>query len=139
MTTITWDNRYALGIRKIDEQHAHLFDLIDKAFELFKITGQDRFAEAVKLIEELEQYVIKHFSEEEEGLRAIKYPAFDAHKVQHKIYIDRIALEKKNIITTKNLNPVLLGFLVNWLQVHIDKEDRAYATYAESIGAKNIF
>lgn len=61
---LNWDNNLATGIVNIDNQHKELFDRINKLLIAMKEgKGKD---EVIGTLNFLEDYVIKHFTEEEE-------------------------------------------------------------------------
>ena len=127
---IVWRESLAIGIPEIDSQHKELlsrFDSLLKACE-----GGKGMQELQRLLEFLDEYVVKHFSDEENIQRKHHYPGYDAHKNEHDGFIARLkALEDE--ITTEGVavhhvtetNNLLLKWLIN----HISKRDGELGAY----------
>ena len=65
---------YYTGIPMIDEEHAKLFEIANRAYEL--LTNQfkmDKYDEIADVLEELKDYTKYHFGHEEEYMKSINY------------------------------------------------------------------
>jgi len=118
---IPWDNRYEIGIEKVDEQHKKLFDLINKLYELDD--NEDTKEELRIILYEFNEYMKVHFKDEENYMSSIKFPLLSEHKQLHKEIIDSLA----QIIHT----PARLGIVKSKMRIvskrvlvdHIMNED----------------
>lgn len=122
---IAWSEEFALGMHEIDEQHRVLIDLINQVWGA--VVRRVDHLEALRIVNELEQYTITHFLAEEVFMREIGYPQFADHKSEHDKFVSRVAEEKAKIAAGQ---PVALGivhFLKDWLINHILVADKAYA------------
>ena len=126
---IEWRDEFLLGIEKIDEQHKQLFQIATDIFALLKnqlIT--DKFDEILRLISELKEYTIFHFTSEEEYMKSIGYRKFFSHKVEHDDFVEKINNVDLNKIDLDHEQYLLeiLDFVVNWISEHILETDKAY-------------
>ncbi len=128
---IKWKDEYRLGIDKIDEQHAKLFEIAGRAYEImndhFSI---DKYDQVVAILEELKEYAVYHFKTEEEYLQSIGYRKFLSHKVQHDDFVQKIVDTDLRKVD-ENPEPYLievLDFIVNWIGQHILVQDKQYVT-----------
>ena len=65
---------YHTGIPMIDEEHAKLFEIANRAYEL--LTNQfkmDKYDEIAAVLEELKDYTKYHFGHEEDYMKSINY------------------------------------------------------------------
>ncbi len=126
---ITWKDDYLLGIEHIDKQHQELFKIAGDIHELIKnefIT--DKYDRIIKLLAELKDYTIFHFTSEEEYMASIGYRKLLSHKVEHNDFIEKINsvdLEKIDMDHEQYLLEIL-EFVLNWIADHILQTDRAY-------------
>jgi hemerythrin len=119
---IEWDNRYAVGIEQIDEQHRELLKMANNL-----CIGS---REAGASIHNVVSFLRYHFLTEEELLENIKYPDIIAHKQQHSNLLKEIfdKLEQPEA----DRQPVLSNLtrhLRNRIITHITLIDKKYATY----------
>ena len=64
---------YYIGIDMIDEEHKQLFKYADEAYELLHDEyTPDKYDKIDIILENLRDYTVKHFSDEEEYLESIK-------------------------------------------------------------------
>jgi hemerythrin len=91
--------------------------------------------ETQKTLDLLEEYIVKHFSDEEELQRKNNYPEYEAHKKLHALYIDEFhKLEKEfadnghSMKFTMDLN----NSLINWIVKHIKSEDVKLGKFLKS-------
>ena len=120
-------DEYRTGIEIVDEEHAELFSIIRRANDL--ITEEllhDKYDEIMSVLEELRNYTIKHFADEEEYMISINYDGLDAQKKTHEMFVDKL-----NDINLDDLDDnqqqyliELVDFLLMWLVNHILKMDK---------------
>jgi hemerythrin len=127
---VKWDERYAIGIPLIDDQH---HELIRVTNELYKAcleeddAGKGHFKAAIKAAVD---YVKYHFSAEEKLLENVDYPQIVAHKKQHEEFIMKILKEAANFEEGKKFVPNgFVRFLRDWILSHIAVMDKKYAEY----------
>lgn len=117
---------YKTGVPSIDEEHGKLFEIGQRAYELLKIPYDiDKYDKIVAIIEELRQYTIYHFKNEEEYMESINYKRLFSQKIDHANFIKKISevdLEKIDEDHNEALMELLI-FLKNWLVHHISEKD----------------
>ncbi len=123
------------GVEKIDSEHKELIKRINK---LVEVGGSSASHEEVeKTIDYLGDYVVKHFSDEEELQTKSKYPGYPEHKKLHTLFIDDFAKLKAEF--EKNGNSMeftmkLNNTLVTWIVKHIKGEDVEFGKYYKAQG-----
>jgi hemerythrin len=135
---IPWDDRYLVGIQVIDEQHRELIRLFNELYMgCMKGTEGDAFFS--NNVHDLVNYMIFHFSTEEEFLEKIRYPDLAAHKMQHKIFIADV-LERIDTLEPGRANvDLVINYFHDWIVTHFSLIDRKYATYIHIIRSHEKF
>ncbi len=132
---IEWKEDLAIGVAQVDDQHKELFKRVSDLFDA--CTAGKGKEEIVKVVKYLEDYVVVHFSEEEELQRQYSYPEYNNHKQQHDKFVsDFFALKAKLQYEgpTATIIIQLNHTLVNWLINHIRKSDKALGIYLKQKG-----
>lgn len=117
---------YELGVPHIDEQHTKLFNLGEAAYKLLKDTYSiDKYDKIVALIEELGDYTVTHFKDEEEYMRSINYRKLFSHKIEHEEFIKVVnSLDLSKIDSNQDEYIMeVLNFIAKWLTEHILQKD----------------
>ncbi|MCB1179563.1 MAG: bacteriohemerythrin [Leptospiraceae bacterium] len=119
---IVWTKDYEIGIFVIDEQHKKLVEIIN---ELHKaISDKMETGVTYRILQQLNEYTLAHFSIEEEIMKKIKYPEFDLHKAMHGSFIDKVNRFKDDYLAGKKLSGEIMVFLREWLTNHILHSDK---------------
>jgi len=113
-----------VGVVEIDAQHMELVNRLNALLSMEH--NVDSGEESQKTLNMLEEYIIKHFSDEEELQRKNKYPEYESHKKLHQTFIDEFEKLKKefeanghSLKFTMDLN----NSLINWIVKHIKSAD----------------
>lgn len=126
-----WKENYETGVEVFDEQHKKLFDIANSLYKLLEEDVYvDKYNKILEIIEELKNYTVYHFKEEEEYMYKIGYKKFFSHKVQHDDFIkqfSKINLEKIDKGQDAYIRETL-EFIYNWIVNHILKTDKEYAS-----------
>ena len=128
--SIQWTEDLSTGFTEIDNQHKELFRRINEFHQACKLgKGSEKVRETIKFLEE---YVIMHFSTEENYMEKYNYPDYNSHKIQHQNFINNIHNIKENfekegaaVSLVVNINHMI----VEWIQKHIRKVDKALANF----------
>ncbi len=131
---IAWTPDLSVGVKNIDEQHKIWFE---KANELFEAGKQQRAKEYINtMIDFLDEYTKKHFSDEESYMEEIGYPELDAQKKAHASFINDLAKLKKdyndgggNLLVILTANKMV----INWLTNHIRHMDKKIGDYVKTL------
>jgi len=120
-----WTPDLSVGVEMIDEQHKMLFEKVDKLFEAGKNKQEKEYIS--KLLDFLDAYTKKHFSDEERYMLSIRYPGYTAQKKAHEDFIRKLAKLKSDyqssggsLLVILNTNQILLDWLINHVS-HMDK------------------
>ena len=118
---------YHTGIDFIDEEHAKLFEIANRAYDL--LTNQfvtDKYDAIVAVLEELRDYTKYHFNHEEEYMKSINYPKRFSQLHQHTQFINKLDSYNLKEIDVNQQEGLLeiLDFLALWLQSHIKGMDK---------------
>lgn len=94
MDKLVWNERFNIGVEVIDKAHANLFRIVGKIAKLAENEAncQNACKEGLKY---LEDYTIKHFSEEEAHMRSIRYRGYAKHKQRHDTFRDQTLVSLK--------------------------------------------
>jgi hemerythrin len=127
---IEWDNRYAVGIEQIDEQHRALLKMVNNLCFDNRMDEDPSKIFFQMTVHDVMRFLQYHFLSEEELLERIKYPDIAAHKQQHSNFVKEVfdKLDQPG----KNQQPVpqnITHRLRNMIITHITLIDKKYATY----------
>ena len=122
-TTILWTSDLTTGIEVIDSQHRRIVDYINQLGDTLK---QQNRATVGKVLDELLDYTLSHFSFEESLQEESGYRNAKTHKAVHELFVKRLGryLEKHN--AGEDVAPQLHAMLSSWLVQHIKRDDMAY-------------
>ncbi|MDD0853677.1 bacteriohemerythrin [Halobacteriovorax sp. GB3] len=121
-----WSNDYGLNIDKIDDEHQKIVKLINV---LINAINSKNFAHMKKSFDELMQYAVFHFDEEEQFMRSINYPQYEAHAKVHRNLVSQLKEHRAQLETGKFDAEKIVAFIQNWLLSHIMGIDNNYAEY----------
>jgi hemerythrin len=117
---IEWREAFRMDIASVDAEHRSLFALVE---ELGMATAQES-------IEQLNQYVISHFSNEEKLMEGSHYPDLAEHRVQHRHLTALVAHYQHTVVEwLPALVEELRRLLASWLQSHICIHDLAFGQW----------
>ncbi|WP_448191528.1 bacteriohemerythrin [Azospirillum sp. sgz301742] len=130
MQAIEWTTGMSVGSDTLDGHHRMIIDALNR---LGPLIGQDGRADEIKdVLATLEEFVLVHFSEEEQQMRAAGYPDWRAHKELHDRMYDVVFALKSDIEHGRVPEAAKLQALLNdWLVSHILGEDRKYVPFLE--------
>lgn len=130
---MTWKDDLIIGVEVIDDQHRELCKAIDALLDACK-NGKGR-AEIIRTVKFLQQYTIKHFTDEQILQKSCGYPKFVEHKAMHDGFCKKISEMTDDLIKngpTISTVGQLNSLLVDWLLNHIRKVDTEIAQYVKS-------
>lgn len=124
---LTFSEKYYTGVELIDREHKRLFDILSDLNELSRNEMvADKYDAIVDVVEELKDYTVKHFQDEERYMQSIGYEGLVAQQNVHQSFIDKmdtIDLDEMDDDQQGYLDE-LIDFLANWLINHIMKMDQ---------------
>jgi hemerythrin len=117
---VEWREGFSIGIEQLDREHRHLFSLV-LALNLDSV-GQT--------MERLLDYVVIHFSDEQNAMDRSGYPALEQHLRLHEEFAAKIA---DFLVTgddwTEERVQELRRFLNKWLIAHIMTHDMRFGKW----------
>jgi hemerythrin-like metal-binding protein len=130
---VHWSTEFSVEVSSLDDQHRVLFDLINRLHEAM-LDGNGEQA-APSILKRLLDYTRDHFSAEEALMVRTNYPDFSDHKAVHeKLTAELVVMCGEFERGETHLSTKLLGFLRNWLRVHILHMDKQYAKHMNAAG-----
>lgn len=135
MAYINWDESLSVNIASIDEQHKKLINLINEFYQ--KINEKSNNELISGLINEMREYIILHFTTEEELFKKYNYPGFENHKKEHDKFVSKV----NDLQDRFNNNKVILtyeitSFIKDWIKNHIQGTDKEYSSFLNMHGVK---
>lgn len=121
MSWLEWQVQYSVGDPKLDQQHAHLFELANTLAK--HIAEPEVVAETIK---RLHRYVEAHFAYEEMQMENAKYEHLKEHRNMHTLMRTRLDLLTAQLKAGQFNRHELLAFMESWLTEHILTEDMRY-------------
>lgn len=130
MSFIQWDkNTLSVAVDSMDKEHQHLILLMNKLHDLH--LNKASRSELGKSLDELKDYTIKHFSDEEAYLDEINYSEKEKHKLIHKDLLGKFSNYVKEFESKGELTDAFFSFLKLWLTSHIQGLDKKYGVEAQ--------
>lgn len=132
MPYISWKNSFNIGISAIDDQHKKLIEIINELYEAQRLGTSQSIINDVLI--KMEDYTKYHFDMEEEMQHANKYPEIMQHKIEHREFIDKLTLLKRD--SKKNnllLSLKTIDYLKDWTINHILGSDKDFGEYLRNI------
>lgn len=119
--------KYRTGIEFVDNEHKRLFEIIGETYHLITAhTLHDKYDEIIKIINDLKDYTIFHFTDEEEYMKKINYAQLESHQALHEAFILKIKEVNLDDLDDNQQNYLfgIIDFLLAWLDEHIMKVDK---------------
>lgn len=123
-------DKYKTGIELVDDEHAHLFEIIRDTNDLIHAELlHDKYDEIMRLLAELKNYTEFHFHDEEMLMERIHYPELEAQKRAHSAFVGRLVEIDLSELDDMDNNQQeylldLIQFLLGWLSNHILGADK---------------
>jgi hemerythrin-like metal-binding protein len=130
MAFMVWSDAFLTGIPMVDEQHRGLVDLLNRAAESLSGDEPPDAARAGPLLDGLFEYTRRHFADEREMMLGLGIDPrhADHHGESHASFVARLKELREEFEQGGGVTgDELLGFLANWLALHILDEDQRMA------------
>jgi len=133
MALMEWNQVYSVNVKKFDDQHKKLIELVNQLHDAMK-AGEGNTMLGV-VLQSLIAYTGSHFSEEEKMMQASGYPDYARHKATHDELVKQVLdLQKKFQSGGGVMTLTVMSFLKDWLTRHIQGDDKKYGQYFNSKG-----
>lgn len=123
-------DEYLTGIQMIDEEHAMIFNIADKLYNLLNDEFiPDKYDYILEVVGELKDYAKKHFADEEAYMESIDYKRMFTQKIEHSQFIAKMDSYNPEVIDDAQKEACLdiLEFINKWLVGHILENDMLIA------------
>ncbi len=119
-----WRDEYMLRVQEMDEEHKILVGFINKFIDTL---NEDILSETKLAFQNMCEYTIKHFADEEAFMASMNYQEIDAHKRIHTRLLAQMGSYGEQLERGELNEQKLVAFLKNWLVSHIMGVDMKYA------------
>jgi len=128
MQFIEWKPEMSVCSDILDGHHKMIIDCLNQLHPLLEAEGNDDEIHAV--VEKLENFILVHFSEEEQTMKHVGYPGWKEHRELHDQMYDVVFNLKADVEHGRSVDAKALFELVyNWLLQHIMGADKKYSDY----------
>jgi hemerythrin len=118
------------GVEKIDTQHKELINRINSLLEIEDKPASEEKTQ--KTIDYLGEYVVKHFSDEEELQVKSKYPGYAEHKKKHDLFVEEFSQLKSEFAGKSHSMEFAMKLnssLITWIVKHIKGDDVEFGRF----------
>ena len=133
MAFINWTDDLSVGVKKIDEQHKKLIEIINKAHETNLVDDKKKGNE---IFNELIEFIRVHFTTEEKYFEQCNYSGAEEHIAEHMKYTEKVLKFKTDYDAGSCNCGEFLDFLKEWLTNHLIKMDQLYVPTFKKCGLK---
>lgn len=120
---IKWTKDFSVKIERFDNEHKHLFSLID---QFINAHGHDDNERMNLIVKRVYDYTVFHFRNEEKYFEKYKYPQRKEHIKQHRIFESKVEEFAEKLRKEGHCQKEDYQFLLQWLSNHILKVDTIY-------------
>lgn len=126
-----WTDQLRLGVKSMDDEHLILIDKINILVATLDEYRENKNRDKLqRVFDDMAQYVVRHFKDEEEFMRSIAYPQLSSHQKIHENLLNQVA-HYGSLIKNGTINEEkLVSFLRSWLYTHIMGVDMQYAKHS---------
>lgn len=133
MPFLEWREENKTNVKICDDQHKKLFDLVNHLYEAMR-TGKGKEVMG-KILNDLINYTVYHFSTEEKLMEGCSYPGLVWHKKEHEELAQRARELKEKFDKSEFVMSIeVMNFLKDWLNKHTIGSDRKYGEFLNSKG-----
>lgn len=128
-----------IGVPHIDAQHSSLIDFVNKAAELCASSPDKE--EMKECLDFLGNYVVQHFSDEEQIQIESKYPRYKQHREIHNEFVETfksLYAKFQEDGPTEEIAQVLANQVTSWVFTHIEMEDAEVGKYYNKVKSEHL-
>jgi hemerythrin-like metal-binding protein len=134
MAFFKWSDDLSVGVMAADADHKKLIEMLNRLYEGM-MAGQGKDI-VEKVLEDLVSYTRFHFAREEDFFAKTKYPAVEHIRQHRELMKQAEELQSRCKSGEGALSVETLGFLKDWLTVHIQGSDRRYKDHLNAAGIR---
>ena len=136
MPLLTWNDKFLVGVKEIDDQHIRLLEMINRFHDMY-VAGEAQRVLAAAIFD-MNTYARNHFETEEKymDLYRHEYPECDAHKEEHWKFFSKAInfLVDFGEGRQAEIPKEILDYLVKWFTEHTTGTDRGLAVLLKGKG-----
>jgi hemerythrin-like metal-binding protein len=119
MPKIVWSKRYSVNVKKLDDQHRRIAELVNAINA--RIKAREDSEGIVEGFTDLIAFTQGHFESEEVLMKRLDYPELKRHKKEHKELVNLLCDVRKQFKReTKSLGDFDYDVARDWLAIHSD-------------------
>ncbi|RDE22830.1 hypothetical protein DV711_09695 [Motiliproteus coralliicola] len=99
---VVWQDAMSVGNLIIDDEHKYLFCLINGVELALKLDNNRAILK--QLFEQLEEYTLSHFRQEEKTQLKMKYPGYIEHKMEHQRILEQMAALRQRVLESEPIS-----------------------------------
>ena len=133
MELINCSEPLRVGVQQFDDEHCQLVAITNELHRAI-ISGTGTRA-VLSTLQQLSEFVVRHFKSEEELLACHHYPELQEHQEAHRVILKRFAeiqTEFQENVSAIHFN--VMQFLLDWLTSHTKAVDKQYGPFLNSRG-----
>lgn len=128
MNYFEWNDNLSVHDALIDQDHKTLINMVNELHDAADLE-QDHLSLS-KILTRLANYTQEHFQREEDLMQASAYPAFKAHREQHRKLLERVTDLQHELNNARTLVALETAELLRfWLTSHILLSDKQFAEF----------
>lgn len=128
---IEWENKFSVGVKKIDDEHKMMVDLINQACDSAELMDAEEATAA--LLQNMKTYAENHFATEEALMLEYGFSAKNLHIQKHNLFRERVSAAIAR--GEKNVDPFnVFQFLRDWFHGHVLGDDKALGHFLNQQG-----
>jgi hemerythrin len=133
MALFDWNDNYSVKVLQMDNEHKKLVGMLNELHESMKVGKGKEALESI--LDGLIKYTSTHFVSEEKLMKMHNYPGYEQQKKEHNILLLQVSdIQKKYKEGSVLLTQEVMLFLKDWLQKHIQIEDKKYGPFLNNKG-----
>ena len=132
MALIEWNSTLSVKVKQFDEHHQILVTAMNRLHDaMLKDQGRTVLSD---LLGELADYAEFHFTAEEGAMERTEFPRLDAHRIEHKLFIEKIETFQHDLAANRCNPTFVFRCLAEWLAHHIKETDQQYSGHLNAHG-----
>lgn len=88
MTSIKWRKEFETGIQDVDQEHAHLIEVVNAV--VHRVGDKPSKSQWADALGEIHRAISSHFAHEEKIMEERGYDQYEDHKADHEFLLDEI-------------------------------------------------
>ena len=128
-----------IGVAEIDNEHEHLFELLNQTDAALHNPDADVAAITSRLLNELYEYAIIHFAHEEAYMLSTDDPELNRQCNEHEVFREKVTSAMASGDLTIDTAKELLIFLAKWLYKHILGSDILIGKFKKESKSKDAY